>query len=593
MRRIAAVLTLFVLGCQHLSPKSARSAPPPPPPRAPLQEPADPRAYGPYAYNPDWKVPQAQYVVVSEVEFGASHKLSTCTREFANFLVKRPDTRIFPGTVTARNEYGDAFHAHLVAGERDELVVPGKDGVLKAEAKEGTLVLVTSPLTVESAGGTALVPAHTLSLRICGEDPSILAAQPFVTVVRPKDEGDDIFVAAAPHNEGEAIFGIYEPSKRHVGTAQWAHGEAILAPRFVVEVDGWQKVGTYPFPPDLPPDAAGTQFVSLELKENAEPVRIALPGRPVIAAPTKPVSTRADVFVSFYGMPEVKTAYVSGHGFAKEATPEVTVELEDVSRGVKNLATTIELPGDGEEGRTVFYIHRVAAEWKEKGGRAGFLRGEQEKPAASVKPKGAKRSRIRSNASAFLRQIRFMGTGGVKAGASAAPGGVTVVPGSLAGDAARWLGGQVPTSVVPAGAGASDSGGPQAVTNVYINVTHDAPYGGLLPGAAASPLPVDPYQILANDMSGWRPGVSPLLATGAMAPELQAQGYVRDPNLRYTRDPVTGQVYSQLTPYGAAQQQQVGTEAEGGETLDVPYDPTRNAFIFTPFNFTKKKKQGW
>lgn len=599
MRRLAAAVFIFALACRTGQNRAPAAVEPTlEPAAAPLQEPPDPASFGPYAYDPSWSVPPAQYTIVSEVEFGAAHKLESCAREFAPSLIAHPDTRMFAGEFTARNEYGDAFHAHLVVGDRDELLLPDS-GVVKVKAREGTLVLVTSPLTVESPDARALVPAHTLAIRIMDQDPAILAAQPFVTVVRPKEGVDDAFITALPHNEGEAIFGIYEPSKSHVATAAWAHKDSVLMPRFVVEADGWQRVGTYPFPPDLPADAAGTQFVSLELKEGAAPVSIGFPGRPVISAPEKPVLTRADVFVSFYGLPGVKTHFVSGYGFAKEATPVMKVEAREVTEGVKNLATSIDLAGDGEEPRTVFYIHRVAAEWKEKGGRAAFAFG-QEKPAVFEKA-SAKRPQVRSSASAFLRQIRFRGLS--PKAAPSGGGALAVIPGSIAYDAARglaggWDAGDLAGLVGPAVAPRGGDTTAQSVTNVYINVSHDncgpigsggptvkPPYSG---GGMA--VPREKWELVGSG----RPG-GPGMVTAGSAPREQAQGGWSDPRQVYTRDPATGQLTSQLTPYGqalAASAQQQSMSGRGG--VHNGYDPVQERNVYGPqYKFVKRMQQGW
>jgi hypothetical protein len=202
----------------------------------PLQQPADPNQWGPYAYDPAWA--DQKWVYLTEVEFSPTHRLEECMREFAPTLLELPDTAMFVSEkLSIRNPYGDAFHAHL--GDR---VFVAKDGKLEIEPAEGVLVLVTTPYTVDES---AIVPSYTLSIRLRAADEALLARQPFVTVAKTKEEGTPIYVAGQPHNEGEAIFGVYDPSKTQhaiVKNAAFAHGEAVLLPRFVIDASDEGRV---------------------------------------------------------------------------------------------------------------------------------------------------------------------------------------------------------------------------------------------------------------------------------------------------------------------------------------------------------------
>lgn len=591
MRRLTAILLLVAVACRSNAPTTQKTEVPRDEDVA--REAVNPHQYGPFAYDPSWQDMKQSYLAVTEIEFDAGHRLAECAGEFAPSVVDVPDTVMFVGPdtkIVARNPYGDNFHAHFVSGNDDVLVL-GKDGRLETQGREGILVLVTSPYTIDSAVSKSILPSTTLSIRLrkAEDAEALLAIQPFATVAKTKDEGAFLYITSQPHNEAEAIHGIYDPTHTQhelLKDANFTHGKAILLPRFVIDASDagriWQRVGTYPYPPDLAPDAAGTQFVTLEVKKDAVPFQVVTAGRPVMSAPSKPVATRADIFTAFYGLADKATyTFVSAFGYAAHPKPVMKVSVTELKD--RTAAFSIDLASETDEERMVFLVHRLAAQWKERGGHRG-AQDESAKPAVYEVP--ADRPVIRSNANGFLKQLTFTGKSG--GGARAETSGI--VPGSMISDVASNLGGRsVPgntgggsswnplgtTGGTPSVSSNSNSTSSTNVTNVYINVTHDD-------ASSALGLPYGPSYVGPSTMS-WRPENAKLSTGETYGPARireQMMGQY-DPSGNYYVDPRTGGVYKT--------DRTSSTMQSGSE----PVDPFLQVLGYTGYMATKRKRKGW
>lgn len=597
MRRYAAaLLVLAAIACRS-NPDTTSKTEVPRDEDLP-REAVNPHQWGPYAYDPSWQDMKESYLAVTEIDFGAGHRLSECAGEFAATLKDVPDTVMFVSEQTklvARNPYGDSFHSHLIAGQEDTLIL-SRDGRLETKGREGILVLVTSPYTVDSLVAKSIVPSTTLSIRLrkAEEAETLLPLQPFAAVAKTRDESAFLYITSQPHNEAEAIHGIYDPSRTQhelIKDANFAHGQAILLPRFVIDASDegriWQRVGTYPYPPDLAPDAAGTQFVSLEVKKDATPFQVVTAGRPVMSMPTKPVATRADIFTAFYGLADKSSyTFVSGYGYVAHPKPIMKVEAKDLKE--RTASMSIDLAAETDEERTVFLVHRLVARWKESGGMRAPQDEVKVKPAVYEVPKD--RPVIRSNANGFVKQLKFLGKSGGAGGETSA-----VVPGSMISDltsgmtspggntsqGSSWnplgTGGTVPSTTTTANSTSSTN-----VTNVYINVTHD--------DAASSigGLPYTNSYVGPNTMS-WRPE-NAKLSTGETYGPAQLRNQMMgktDPYGNYYVDPRTGGVWYQGQPTSLEQWRQQQLTGNGGGSVDPIVATLGHTGYFL------KKRKGW